>query len=504
MQTTSAAAASKYAKYWTPDGLHHASKLRIYGFNLNNVATNMYFFLMAYASYYMIGFVGMAVILASSFATIMRVWDGVTDPFIGYLVDKTNGKFGKNRPFMILGNIGLHVTSFIMFNVTHHLPENIRVIFFFAVAVVYYIFFTFQNTITRAGQACLTNDPKQRPLFAMFDGINLLIMSVGLTMYVSNLLVPKYGTMYSAELFHDLWVLCCGVSIFCTICAVIAIAPKDRTEFFGTGKPQLVRPRDYWDTIKHNKAIQMLIVAACTDKIASQTRVSATGVVLYGVLAGNYALAGGLTMYTSVASALFCVVGAGFIATRFGQKQALVLGSIGALIANVLSACLWMFGDPKTLNLPGYDGFTGFTFFTVALILLTILSSGFQGVSGNIVLPMIADCADYEVYRSGRYVPGMMGTLFSFVDKCVSAASPMIAGLLFASIGFRDALPDVNTPYSDALKYVTLFIMFGMTIIGLLFNLVAMKYYPLNKEKMEEIQARIAEIKARDSAQAEA
>lgn len=49
MQTTSAAAASKYAKYWTPDGLHHASKLRIYGFNLNNVATNMYFFLMAYA-----------------------------------------------------------------------------------------------------------------------------------------------------------------------------------------------------------------------------------------------------------------------------------------------------------------------------------------------------------------------------------------------------------------------------------------------------------------------
>ena len=29
---------------------------------------------------------------------------------------------------------------------------------------------------------------------------------------------------------------------------------------------------------------------------------------------------------------------------------------------------------------------------------------------------MTADCADYVVYRSGRYVPGLMGTLFSFVE----------------------------------------------------------------------------------------
>ena len=121
---------SKYAKYWTPDGLHHCSPLRMWGFTCNNVATNMYFFLMAYSTYYLIGFVGMAVFLASSFATIMRVWDGITDPVIGYWIDKTNGRFGKNRPFMIIGNIGLHITSYILFHVTHHLPEGItRTIF---------------------------------------------------------------------------------------------------------------------------------------------------------------------------------------------------------------------------------------------------------------------------------------------------------------------------------------------------------------------------------------
>ena len=45
------------------------------------------------------------------------------------------------------------------------------------------------------------------------------------------------------------------------------------------------------------------------------------------------------------------------------------------------------------------------------------LANGVKSVSSSIVIPMIADCADYETYLTGRYVPGMMGTLFSFVDK---------------------------------------------------------------------------------------
>ena len=70
---------------------------------------------------------------------VMRIWDGVTDPFVGYMVDKTNGRFGKNRPFMILGNVILAVTSFVMFHVTHLLPEGARFIFFIVVACVYYL-----------------------------------------------------------------------------------------------------------------------------------------------------------------------------------------------------------------------------------------------------------------------------------------------------------------------------------------------------------------------------
>lgn len=78
--------------------------------------------MMGYISYYLVGFAGIAVVLAGTVMTFMRIWDGVTDPIIGFVVDKTNGKFGKNRPFMVLGNVILAVMAIIIFKTTHLVP----------------------------------------------------------------------------------------------------------------------------------------------------------------------------------------------------------------------------------------------------------------------------------------------------------------------------------------------------------------------------------------------
>ena len=64
-------------------------------FALNNFATNLYMYLMMYVSYYATGAVGLAVVLVSSLLTSMRMFDAVTDPIIGFLIDKTDTKFTK-------------------------------------------------------------------------------------------------------------------------------------------------------------------------------------------------------------------------------------------------------------------------------------------------------------------------------------------------------------------------------------------------------------------------
>ena len=486
----------KNSKYYGENGIHRVPLWRIGGFALNNTATNLYLFMMNYVAYYLTGFVGVAVVTASSFAMMMRIWDGVTDPFIGYVVDKTNGKFGKNRPFMIIGNVILAVMSFILFHVTHLLPENVavRYAFFIICAAIYYIGYTFQCVVTKSAQTCLTNDPKQRPLFSVFDAVYNTILFTVMAIFGANL-GAKYGTYEDLGVFHELWLLVVITSAIFTLIAVISIAPKDRAEFFGTGEVVRVRLRDYWDTIKNNRAIQMLIVSASTDKLATSAKTSTVTVVLFAVLAGNIKLQGSLTGLVSIPTVFLCIFAISTLATKLGMRKAMLIGSIGGIVANALLALLWMFGDPTTMS--NAEGGLNWGFFTIAYVLLSIAFGGFQGISGNIVIPMTADCADYEVYRSGKYVPGLMGTLFSFVDKLISSFAPMLVSICYAAIGFKETLPDLGVAYSNKLFYTTLALAYGSVIFGLACNIVAMKFYPLTKEKMEEIQVEIAAIKAK-------
>ena len=140
-------------------------------------------------------------------------------------------------------------------------------------------------------------------------------------------------------------------------------------------------------------------------------------------------------------------------------------------------------------------------YFLILYLVLTIITAGFQGISGNIVIPMTADCADYEVYRTGKYVPGLMGTLFSFVDKLVSSFAPMVAGVMFSMCGYTDHNPVMGDPITPGLRGGVVFCAYGMIMIGLVCNLIAMKFYPLTKEKMEEIQDEVAQIKMKTMAE---
>ena len=123
-----------------------------------------------------------------------------------------------------------------------------------------------------------------------------------------------------------------------------------------------------------------------------------------------------------------------------------------------------------------------------------------MGVGSDLGITMSADCADYEVYRTGKYVPGLMGTLFSFIDKMISSLASTFVALLFAAIGFKDQLPTQLTEYSDSIFWVTIVCFIGAPLIGWCFNIVSMKFYPLTKEKMEEVQVAIADIKRQATA----
>lgn len=482
------------------EGIHTAKIWEIGFYALNNTATNIYMMIFMYVTYFLTGIVGVGVVLAGTITTVMRMWDGVTDPLIGFIVDKTNTRFGKNRPFMLIGNLILGITSFIIYWVTPSLPQAARFPFYIVMYMCYIIGYTSQCVVTKSAQTCLTNDPKQRPVFTMFDAVFNVILFAVLPVIITNVLLPIYGgndAFTNPEFFRGLWKVFAPVSLIFTLLAMLGLRRKDRLEYYGTGVVQRITFKDYWEVLRKNRAIQMLVISASSDKLtASMKSNSIIYVMLFGIICGNYALYGSFSAMTSIPNVIVTLLLMNFIARRMGQKKAMLIGTWGSIISSVLLFLLLLFGNPTTLS------FTKMNLFSIAFLVLNVVMAGFSNVAGNIVIPMTADCADYEVYRSGKYVPGLMGTLFSFVDKMISSLAGTFVSLMIAAIGFKTAQPTPDTPYSDSIFWVTIACFIGAPLLGWLCNIVALKFYPLTKEKMEEIQDRIAEIKAKAKAEA--
>ena len=530
------------------NGIHRAKMWEIMMYALNNTSTNTYMMVVGYISYFLIGIVGLASVLAGSIVTIMRIWDGVTDPFVGMMVDKTNGKFGKNRPFIVIGQIIMFVTTFVMFNFIPKMGTGVRFVAFIIIYMIYILGYTCQCVVTKSAQTCLTNDPKQRPIFAMCDTVyNIILMNIVIPVIVTDSLVPKFtltaennaaeiaslvaqnpalagiveksggslSAFYNPGLFTTMQLMFGGLSAVFAVCAIIALWRKDNSKYFGLGTAQKVGVKDYVDTLAHNRAIQMLVVSASTDKLFMSTMSNSTVMIcLFGIIFGNYAAFSSYSQITSIPIALISILLMNKIARQMGQKASMMTGTYGGIIGSIIITLFLVFVNPKgdatKFALPAFriirpdtwgTLFNGWTATGLIFILLIIAWRGVQALSSSIVITMTADCADYEVYRTGKYVPGLMGTLFSFVDKLVSSFAPMVAGIMFSMCGYTDHNPVMGDPVTPGLRGGVVFCAYGMIMLGLVCNLIAMKFYPLTKEKMEEIQDEVAQIKMKTMAE---
>ncbi|HZH59889.1 MAG TPA: MFS transporter [Metabacillus sp.] len=459
-------------------------------FALNNTATNLYMFAMMFISYYATGIAGVAVVMISAILTAARIFDGITDPVIGYFIDRTNTKFGKFRPFMIFGNIILAISVLLMFNVTHLVSDSYRLPFLIVIYMIHIIGYTFQTACTKAAQTVLTNDPKQRPLFSAFDAAYNTILFVGGQFYVASYLMPKHGG-FNQGFFTEFNTVAIVASATFTVLAVFSLWEKDRTEYFGFAEKTVKTSfRDYWPIIMRNRPLQMLVVAAATDKFAGQVlRQPVVPVMFFGILIGDYALSGTVSMITIIPTLIITFIGVD-IARKKGLKKTFVGATWGALLSFTLLLVFFLvLNDPTTISLSNIG------IATIIFLVLYTLGYSFMGLTGNLVIPMIADTSDYETHITGRYVPGMIGTIFSFVDKLISSLASTIVGLMLAMIGFKTAFPEVDTPLTSGLFVLALFFHVGIPMLGWIASLIAMKFYKLDGQYMEQIQAEISEVK---------
>lgn len=474
----------------TRDVAYNRAKVwQIILFALNNTSTNIYLVAFSFITYLSTGVLGLAAIFVSQLMGYIRIFDGFIDPTIGVIIDKTDTKFGKYRPILVLGNIITASSLFMMLGLGQ-VSQGLRFPLFVLVLIIHKIGYSFQQTITKAGQVALTNDPKQRPIFNIVDGIATTIMFSGSQMYISGTLVPKHGG-FTPAFFQEFFIQIVIFSAALGVLAIIGIWEKDNKKYFGLGeKTQETELRDYWKVIKSNKPLQVLSISAAFVKfVAGLFGDSVVGVMLYGIIFGNYALSGQMS-FLLIIPGIIVTVGAAQLARRKGLRYAYVTALKVGLIGLAILAGLLSLAKPGMLNL------TSWNFYTIAFFVTFVIARYASTAPSSLVLTMGADITDYETSVSGRYLSGMIGTIFSLTDSIASSFAPMVVGFVLAAIGFGKEYPTVETAFSGDLKMALIILFTIIPIVVLCISLFLMKFYNLDGEEMARIQEKIHVMKA--------
>lgn len=540
-------------------GQNKAKGWQIALFPFNNAATNVYFAFYSYFTYFALmyltgstsaaiggAFVSAGLVLLVSnfnaiFAPLMRIFDGITDPILGGIMDRAHTKIGKFRPFMIIGNVLLAISLLLMMIIFRGLPDSVawlRWVVYIVSYVVYVIGYTCQCACTKAGQTCLTNDPKQRSQFVIWNMVGMIgsivLVNVMAGGVLTNEAICPKGIIYSLDplgnkipvldafgntqpdtvlgepilykyvrgaaygpAFYNIMVpFVIVVSAIYTVMAVAAISSKDKPEYWGiAAEPAGIK--DYAGILKGNKELRWLVISSGLNKLASTVATSGTvAFLLYGCLMGDY---NGL--FIPFYALCFVFMGIFFLwgsstAGKKGQKRAVAQFTLFAFIFYIGVLILLIIYDhdnPATwLSLFSTDGGFHITInvYTVLFIIFYGCGYGAFNCCDNLTIPMVADCTDYETYRSGKYVPGIMGTVFSLVDKVISSLQTLLLTLFIVNINSNvDALPAEGTAYADGMQLSAIICFCLLPMAAWLVTLFCMSRYGLSGKKLREIQA---------------
>ena len=454
-----------------------------------------------------IGF-GISTLIVGGLLTFTRIFDAITDPLLAFLYDRVNTRWGKIRPLMLLGWAIQSLGIMAMFSWAA--SKGFGIPMFLITYMIYVIGYTIVNMTAQTLPALLTNDPKQRPTVGVWQTVFNYLVPMAFTIILNTVLLPKYGQItvteaggyavnYSQAYLTAAAAFTVIVSLVGVILVCIGISAYDKPENFeGTNKSgERLKWKDMWAVLSKNKPLQAYIIAASSDKIAQQAGSAAiVGTMLSGILIGNMTIATYLSVGGMLPSIIFAIIGARYCG-KHGNKESIVNWAKYCIYANLaiiafFTVTWYTVGTHTIANL-------GLTM--VLYILLTLICNGFMMAGTTANTAFMADIIDFELDRSGKYIPAVVSGTYSLVDKIVSSFSALIATGCVALIGYTNTMPQPGDSPTGSIFWVTMFLRYGLAILGWLCTLWAMRTCNLGKAEMVEVQKRIADKKAEAKAE---
>jgi GPH family glycoside/pentoside/hexuronide:cation symporter len=396
-----------------------------------------------------------------------RFWDAVTDPFVGKISDNCRSRFGRRKPIIVIGAILQALAFGAIWMVPSGLSQTATIAYLVGSLLLFYTCFSIFSVPLMSLTYEMTPDYKERTrvsAFGVFFG-KIGELTYNWVFWVANLAI-------FASVFHGMRVV--GWSVAILAMGLFGMIPGlfvQERQFKRVERQEKVR---LWPALKaafSNRSFLILIGFTVCQVLAGMLSSNIDYYILVYHMHGGDIAEG--TKWKAVLSSGFAVVGIvsifpiSWMANRLGKRNTLFV----------------IFG----LNFLG--GLAKWFIFTPGnpwKILLDPLLCGPAWTAVNLLtVSMLADVCDDDELRHGLRREGMIGSLFSWIQKTGFALAYLGSGLALNFVGFKAGLGGAQLP--EAITGMRL-ILAGSITLWSVFAIGLLVFYPLSKRRAYEIR----------------
>lgn len=416
-----------------------------------------------YLLYFYTDVVGISPLYAGWIYAIGITWDAITDPFMGFIAERTRSKWGSYRPFIIFGSVPLALSFVLLFWVPPF-EGTFLFLFLLLVNIFHRSCFTIVSVPYSSLTARITDDSDER---TKLTTARMLAASFG-TFSISAAgfpIVLFFGSGNESTGFLFLGLISGSIAIL--ILAITVYFVKERT----------------FDPVNQINANFKLIAKSVSQNypfwivfssilILGSTALMFNNNLIYFV---KYSLDlhayQGLILGTSGGFTLLAIPFWALLALRLGKRNSWLIAMVWLLI-----------------------GFLAFYFYPTQslselLIILAFLGFG-NGATGVLFWSMLPDTIEYGEWKTGIRTESSLYGFMTFAQKGAIGISALLLGIILTNIGF---IPNETQSQEtlDSLKMV----MSWVPISGVILSLVMVIFYPINKSFHAKLLKDIAENK---------
>ena len=433
------------------------------GYGIGDIAICLYWSGVGlYLLYFYTDVVGISPSLAGLIYGIGMFWDAITDPFMGYMAERTRTKWGVYRPYLLFGNIPLALSFILLFWVP---PLEGGALFFFLLFanLLHRTCFTLVSVPFSSLTPRITSDSQERTNLTGF-----------------RMLGAQTGTNLMALLAFPIifWVggedESLGFVVLATIAGLTALGIHAIT-FLTVKEPSNDQgiERVGGSLSEAAKAIgkngPFWLVFSATLIVGITTIFFGNNLIYYTKYALNLHEHQGTILFTSGIVAFLSIPIWWSISNNIGKKLTWLISSSITLIALLV--------------------FYLYEIDTLSELLFLVAFIGFgSGAGGILFWSMLPDTIEYgEVHTGVRSESSLYGFM-TFAQKGSIAFAIIILGLVLDFIGFQANEVQSDTTISNMKAIMTL-----IPSIGVALSLVIIYFYPIDAKMHKDLLRQLKE-----------